>query len=606
MVMVKTELDMMVGSLEFAYQPIVNIHTGTCIGYEALLRGVDSFGYESPAAFFDDVTEQGVLERIEFSLLVKAFGNFLDFGSHLKAQLFINLDGRSLAHIPTLLREIQKMTEGHDYAHDMIVFELSERNILNYDLQLSETLDAIRNTNCKIALDDFGVGYSGMQLLYCSDPHYVKIDRFFIQGIEYSPKKKFFVQNLISMVHLMGLYVIAEGIETPDEYYCCRQLGADLAQGNLIDHPKIDFSQFTKKSYSIQDLIRDDRKRNHSDERRLVTEMRVIPPVSLYKANGKLNEISNVLEEFKGSPDELFLPVINERKEPIGIIREKDLKEFVFSPFGHSLLRNQTSSIRYFIRRCPFAELGIPTEKILDLFSREDGNEGVILTENGRYAGVLDARNLLLLMQEKTVSLALDQNPLTSLPGNRAVSNYITGIVEDVSTSCIMVHFDFDHFKPFNDKYGFRTGDRAILIFSEILKDIALRHQAFIGHIGGDDFFAGVTASSGMENEIIGSIKQAIFHFSDTARMLYSEEDRERGYIVMPDRQGDSKDFSLLTVSAAIIALEKGEGRYSAQYIDVMFAEGKKHAKLSPDHVSYMKLCGGAHCLNPGFLSKLS
>lgn len=587
-----TRWDDILSGLGFAYQPIVNIHTGTCLGHEALLRGHKAVGFECPFDLFDAAFIDNALEHVESRLLVRALDTFLSRGAHLKGRLFLNLDGRSLRHIPALLKALQACAHSHNITNDTIVFELSERNILSYDQRLFGIFDEMRQANCKIALDDFGVGYSGMQMLYYSDPNYIKIDRFFIQGLEKDAKKKFFVSNLISMAHLMGVFVIAEGIETPNEFYICRELGADLAQGYLIHRPDHDLSSLQRKYQSVEELIRKDRRCASSDERRIATAIREIPPVTLYDADENLNEAGHMLEAFRMNPKESFLPVINEIGEPEGIIRERDIKEYVYSPYGHSLLKNKSISVRNFISRCTVAEMSTSTEKIIDILSREGGGEGVLLTNNGRYAGVLDTTSLLRIMHDKNVAAASDQNPLTRLPGNRAVAGFISKAVEDTATAYIMAYFDFDNFKPFNDRYGFRTGDRAIHLFADILKDVALTHHAFIGHIGGDDFFTGTAASSGEMDGVLRSIKQVIRRFSESALELYSKEDRDRGFVTMSDRQGTVRAFPLLSVSAAVIVVDKGYRRHPAEDLDVIFADAKKQAKFSPDHLAFIKLNG--------------
>ena len=85
--------------------------------------------------------------------------------------------------------------------------------------------------------------------------------------------------------------------------------------------------------------------------------------------------------------------------------------------------------------------------------------------------------------------MARDQNPLTKLPGNTSVLETVSDALEDVASGWAMAYFDLDQFKPFNDTYGFRNGDRVILMFAETLRKAMTGTDAFIGHIGGDDFF---------------------------------------------------------------------------------------------------------------------
>lgn len=83
----------------------------------------------------------------------------------------------------------------------------------------------------------------------------------------------------------------------------------------------------------------------------------------------------------------------------------------------------------------------------------------------------------------------MNQNPLTKLPGNNSIYQYISGLLEETELGHYLVYFDMNNFKAFNDKYGFRQGDRALLKFSEILGRFS--GEFFIAHIGGDDFLRG-------------------------------------------------------------------------------------------------------------------
>ncbi len=115
-----------------------------------------------------------------------------------------------------------------------------------------------------------------------------------------------------------------------------------------------------------------------------------------------------------------------------------------------------------------------------------------------------------------------------------------------------IIYFDFNDFKPFNDIYGFRQGDRAILIFSELLQK-RYPKNSFIAHIGGDDFFVGLTDFAFEDVFKLTLDVQNEFEYS--AKNLYSKEDKEIGYIVSKDRFGTTRNFNLLSVSCSIIEI---------------------------------------------------
>jgi GGDEF domain-containing protein len=115
-----------------------------------------------------------------------------------------------------------------------------------------------------------------------------------------------------------------------------------------------------------------------------------------------------------------------------------------------------------------------------------------------------------------------------------------------------MLYFDFNDFKPFNDTYGFRQGDRAILIFAELLQK-HLPLNSFIGHIGGDDFFVGFSCLTYEDVFAYASILQDEFKHSVIS--LYNKEDISNNCMVCMDRFNVQRKFDLLSVSCAIIEI---------------------------------------------------
>src|SRR3546814_8596416 len=89
-----------------------------------------------------------------------------------------------------------------------------------------------------LALDDFCQGYSRLRLLHEHQPDYVKIDRYFISGISAEPKKRLFLSRIVDVMHVLGICMIAEGVETEAEFRTCKDLGFDLAQGFLVQDRK--------------------------------------------------------------------------------------------------------------------------------------------------------------------------------------------------------------------------------------------------------------------------------------------------------------------------------------------------------------------------------
>jgi diguanylate cyclase (GGDEF)-like protein len=572
-----------VEKIDFAFQPIVNIHNGMCYGVEALLRNQENIGFSSIGALFDRAFKEGCLFWLDMLLREKVIKKFSTIDIHKKIKLFYNLDNRILRmpdYAPGSTHELQ--TE-YSLDHNSLCLEISERHELFFGLETRNTFNAFKNQTFKIAIDDFGTGFSGLQLLYHSEPDFIKIDRFYIAGIETDPKKKLFVSNMIKLAHILGVQVIAEGIETEKEFYVCHDIGCDFVQGFLIQRPTQRAKEIQYRYEAVAFLNQKNRRETPSDKRLIYNQMEYVEPVCY-----PTHSVLDLVDCFRKQNQKTYLPVVDVNQEPLGIILEKDLKKYIYSPFGMDLLKNKSLGLNplTFLSKTPITDITTDIEEILEIVSRDKNCEAIILTENGKYIGLLSMLDLLNLVNEKNMAIARDQNPLTKLPGNTIINAHIAHYVDNGQKRNMFVYFDFDHFKPFNDTYGFRKGDRAIMLFADILKEISHRYQMFIGHIGGDDFFASANLEKGQENQYINLIEGIVEKFRQDVLVLYDEEAIKAGYILAKNREGEKVKLPLLSVSAAVLLLGDGKNDFSLEQIAQGLASGKALAKKAVNKVA--------------------
>lgn len=479
-----------VSLLVYAYQPIVNIHTGRTFGVEALIRRWEEAGFDSINALFQAAYEEKVLYALDRALRHKALEGFARLRKKWAElnpsetqgglKLFFNLDNRILEMPDYVSGGTETLLEERDLVPQDMVFEISEKHELTSYVGTNQVLEAYKKRGYGIAVDDFGSGYSGLQLLYHSEPHVVKIDRFFIDGIDKDAKKHFFIASVVKMANLMGITVIAEGIETEAEYFVCREIGCDYLQGYLIARPKILLEELKPRYGTIKKMARRDRRRHISDMA-LLQEWTLKEPLSLDSPT------EEVLETLRRGEQNRYYPVTNPRGEALGLLDEGILKKYLYSPYGISILQHkiQSEGLNPFLLSVPRVEITTSVERILELHTLHKENRGIIITQDGRYRGFLPAGILLHLLSKKQLSLALDQNPLSQLPGNASIHRFLGKILSEGAGPRALIYFDFNHFKPFNDRYGFRQGDRAIMLFADLLREALIPRKDFIGHVGG-------------------------------------------------------------------------------------------------------------------------
>jgi len=557
-----------VSKLDFAFQPIVNVKSGNLFAVEALLRNFHEAGnFHSIFNLFDDAFHDGILYQLDLELRYIALEKFSRLNIK-NIQLFYNLDHR-LLYMPDFSHgNTSLILENLNLDKKSICFELSERGTLQDPSSITTMVNRYKQEGYDIAIDDFGTGIAGLQLLYYAESNFIKIDRFFIQNIQSDAKKRLFCSSIINMAHIMGMRVIAEGIESKEEYYTCKDLGADLLQGYFIQKPKIELEKIRSKYEEISDLYKND-KRYFSTNLLDKQKIEIIKPILI---NTSLHDL---FIYFKENSENSFVPIVDRINNLCGVIYEKDIKKISYSQFGIALAKNDNdhTKIKKFIKHVVSAEITWGVDKILEIYNMNKHNtSGIYITKNNKYFGFLSVNDLLDISYNRNLEMAEDKNPLTKLPGNKKIEEYLLNNFESKSFFYI-VYFDFNDFKPFNDYYGFRQGDRVILLFSTILKSYAQANN-FLAHIGGDDFFVGFTQSK--YEYVYKTIHEIQTEFKLKVKELYSKVDQENGYISAKDRFGIERKFNILGVSSAIIEINPSMDKNN---LDLMLGEIKKESK---------------------------
>jgi GGDEF domain-containing protein len=177
---------------------------------------------------------------------------------------------------------------------------------------------------------------------------------------------------------------------------------------------------------------------------------------------------------------------------------------------------------------------------------------------------------MALRRAERDVSV----HPTTLLPGTVQIERDIGERLRSEEKFAVC-YCDLDHFKEFNDRYGYNNGDRVILILSRILRDVVRAYSpaAFVGHIGGDDFIFNAPLT-----DFRVCCEEVIAVFTELIGLHYSPEDRERGFFVGKDRRGEEYEVPLMTLSIGVVTNEHRSFVHTAQ-ISELATEMKAYAK---------------------------
>lgn len=562
------------------FQPIINMQRGEIVGYEGLIRGPSDSPLHSPMNLFKVARAHGLSVEVEHMCRRVVIERFAELG--LQGKLFLNVSPEMLLQPHARHGETLGYIQEVGLNPDRVIIELTENQpTYDYDL-LREAAMHYRSMGFEIAIDDLGEGFSSLRLWSELRPEYVKIDMHFVQGINQDPVKLQFVRSIQEIAEQSGTVVIAEGIETQTELLLIRDLGIAYGQGYHIARPHATpgsaLSAEVAKSLNRNNVAVYPTK--NVFENSAVTALRllrIVPAASPDMTN------TEVCDMFNGDPELEVIPVVDDGM-PVGLITRRDLidrfarlysrdlygkKACTTFMDAHPLITDKDTSLQ---------ELS----QIIVAADRHHLSNGFIITDQGRYMGMGTGQDLMREITQMQINAARYANPLTLLPGNVPINEHIDRLLHN-GVRFAACYADLDHFKPFNDVYGYRRGDDVIQLTGRLLGTHCDPNRDFIGHIGGDDFII-LFQSEDWEarcNAVIEEFAGAVPHF-------FAEEDRDRGGYLSEDRRGRKVFHSLISLSLGVVRVEPGQ--YASHHqIATAASDAKKQAKKIPGNSLFIE-----------------
>ncbi|MDE2408153.1 MAG: EAL domain-containing protein [Xanthomonadaceae bacterium] len=220
----------------YAFQPIVDVATRQIFAHEALVRGP---GGEPAPTVLSRITDAN---RYQFDQACR--GKAIEIASRLGMQshLSINFLPNAIYRPELCIRSTLVAARQHGFPIDRIIFETVEGEQVNDGKWLSDVLREYQRIGFLTAIDDFGAGFAGLNLLADFQPDIVKLDMALVRGIDANKPRRAIVAGVSTMCRELGIRVIAEGIETEDEMRCLRDLGIELMQGYWFGRPLFEAS----------------------------------------------------------------------------------------------------------------------------------------------------------------------------------------------------------------------------------------------------------------------------------------------------------------------------------------------------------------------------
>lgn len=560
------------------FQPIIDFEDGAILGYEGLIRGPAGTPLETPFALFSQALAENcaiALEQAAARTCIEAFAK-LDYDG----KLFLNFSAGAMRQLAEARDDTLALLRHRGVDPRRLVIELTEQSSIPDVGSFLPVISTLRAAGAQFALDDYGTANASMNLWVRLQPDVVKIDRFFIHDIASDPLKFEAVRAMQHFANASGAQLVAEGIENEADLIVVRDMGIGYGQGYFFGRPH------AHPARKLSDDAREALCANHiavfPETTRAVSsaspsggmasaKMLVHAPALPRHATN-----NDVLDLFNRLPN-LHAVAVVENDQPVALINRRSFMDRYALPY-HRELFGKRPCLQFANASPVIIEKSMTVEQMAKLLASDDQRylaDGFVITENGQYAGLGTGEKLVRAVTEVRIEAARYANPLTFLPGNIPISSHIARLLGN-DAAFHACYVDLNHFKPFNDQYGYWQGDEVLKFAAAVLAEVCDPTRDFLGHVGGDDFMI-LFQSDDWQDRVL----RAIHVFNEGAQRFYAPADRLAGGIHGEDRRGNPSFFAFVTMAIGCVRVEPASGPslYNSEEIASVAAVAKRRAK---------------------------
>lgn len=559
-------------NISSVFQPIVSLKDATILGYEALSRGPLESALEAPNALFSAAERHNKIWELEFLCRAKALEKAKSLAPD--KMLFINVDPRVIHDDRFHKGLTREMLSRYEIDASHIIFEITERTAIKDYRNFRRILDNYVSQGYQIAIDDTGSGYSGLKMLAETRPQYIKIDMDLIRDIDQDSLKQELLRAFYDFSLITNMKMIAEGIETLEELSTLIDIGIQYGQGYFLHRPEAHFADITLATREFI-LAKNQQKREETFH-----TMLTMPIGEIARQDEGIPEDTHgqeLLDFFRTHPTRMGVTVVRNGRA-VGLVMKNKFLSHLATQYGIAVYMNRPISL--LMDRHPLiVDYDTPLEQV-SKFAVSRGEDSlydyIVITRHDVYYGITTVKRLLEKTTQLEISRAKHANPLSGLPGNVLIEEKLKACVEQRQDFAVL-YFDLDNFKAYNDTYGFENGDKIICLLAGIIQQQVNRQgggEAFVGHIGGDDFIA-VLPSSHAERVCLACIAE----FDASVKEYYNKIDQAAGHIMAKNRHGEWERFPIISLSIAVATNRRHRFRNLAEIGEVA-GQLKKQCKL--------------------------
>ena len=485
------------GLLDAHFQPIVDLHQGQPTGFEALARPQKASGFAHPGELFDQASNAQRLWEIEGYARRTAFAASSDILPHQR--LFINSSPIVFADPQFPVTMLKEVSNTPWLNPSQVVIEITERTEDHAPDQLLTHVKEMAAMGFQIAIDDVGAGTSGLNRIMLLRPHWLKLDRELVTGVDTDRVKQHLIRFIIQFSRLSGVDIIAEGIEHESEIETLAQLGVRYLQGFYLGRPQAKI-----------ELLADDHAKSfrriwrHAEAHRYRAPdedmaARFAKPVFTLLATDSLETAISLLEE---QPSLLGIAVVD-CDRLVGWCERSEIR---------SAYRTKTASRLCEITRS-VATIEAQETTIADMFEiaacRPDieARRPLIVVDSGRVIGQLSPADIITAAAESMGKSKTRSLSISGLPGRVQCDQHLHDqlmrqIHDNPHQREVLGHdvvfIDIRDFNSYNWTCGHELGDQLLEQMVVCLRSSTshLSSSVFLGHMGNDRFL--LTGPRGM------------------------------------------------------------------------------------------------------------
>jgi len=400
------------------FQPVVSLESGEVFGYEALARTEPDVFSGPISQVFSAAEKKGRLWELDKLCRKTAIKTARAMG--LKRRLFLNVSPESMSEHDFQEGFTRKQLDKYGIDPSELVLEITEHYETRSDKtpSLKEAADHYRQQGYRIAVDDVGSAYSGLQRVCALNPDFIKIDLNIIRGIEKDPVRQAMVKSLVTFCTSSGAGLVAEGIETAAELDVLLSLGVMYGQGFFLAYPARTFTKTTSESYvrinsfqrnkkvleapaAVSDGGRKeapkpenvpDRKSGSGEQKHAVSSL-ASPGITQFPDT----PVIEVLHLFQTHSDCALVTIVDTERKVLGIMPRALLLDLFGSQYGYSL-HSQKLIRELMVTGFLVVDGDAPVEQVASrATSRPEENlyDPIIVVSDDQYVGIVTIKALL-------------------------------------------------------------------------------------------------------------------------------------------------------------------------------------------------------------------